>query len=46
MHTTAAGIRKASPDGQRRDAILEQWLTDDSRLFQAKLSACRETWSL
>jgi hypothetical protein len=46
MQTRAARIRKASPDGQRRDAILEQWLTDDSRRFQAKLSASRETWSL
>ncbi len=46
MHTTAEGIRKASQDGQRRNAILEQRLTDDSRRFQVKMSACRDSWSL
>ena len=46
MHTTAAGIRMANQDGQRRDAIVEQRLTDDSWRFQAKMSACPDSWAL
>jgi hypothetical protein len=46
MHTRAAGIRKANPAGQRRNAFLKQRLTDDSRRFQAKMSACSDSWAL